>query len=90
MISAEYLENTIIAHVTISNDSDAPFTLKNKSKYDFYNLTDLVRIPAHGKVNIDVRTIEKMRKFKLQFEVLNALTTPQTHPIINIIVRAKQ
>ena len=90
VISAEYLENTIIAHVTISNDSDAPFTLKNKSKYDFYNLTDLVRIPAHGKVNIDVRTIEKMRKFKLQFEVLNALTAPQTHPIINIIVRAKQ
>ena len=63
---------------------------ENKSKYDFYNLTDLVRIPAHGKVNIDVRTIEKMRKYKLQFEVLNALTAPQTHPIVNIIVRAKQ
>ena len=36
--SAEYLENTIIAHITISNNSDAPLTLKNKSKYDFYNL----------------------------------------------------
>ena len=30
VISAEYLENTIIAHVTISNNSDAPFTLKIK------------------------------------------------------------
>ena len=47
-------------------------------------------IPAHGEVNIDVRTIEKLRKFTLQFEVLNGLTAPKTHPVIDIIVRAKQ
>ena len=88
--SAKYFTNTTVAHVTISNNSDAPYTLRNQSKYDFYNLTDLVMIPAHGEVNIDVRTIEKLRKFELQFEVLNALTAPQTHPVINIIIRAKQ
>ena len=88
--SAKYFANTTVAHVTISNNSDAPYTLRNQSKYDFYNLTDLVMIPAHGEVNIDVRTIEKLRKFKLQFEVLNALTAPQTHPVIDIIIRVKQ
>ena len=88
--SAKYFTNTTVAHVTISNNSDAPYTLRNQSKYDFYNLTDLVMIPAHGEVNIDVRTIKKLRKFKLQFEVLNALTAPQTHPVIDIIIRPKQ
>ena len=88
--SAKYFTNTTIAHVTIANNSDAPYTLRNHGEYDFYNLTDLVMIPAHGEVNIDVRTIEKLRKFTLQFEVLNALTAPKTHPVIDIIVRVKQ
>ena len=88
--SAKYFTNTTVAHVTISNSSDAPYTLRNHSEYDFYNLTDLVIIPEHGKTNIDVRTIKKLRKFTLQFEVLNALTAPKTHPVIDIIVRAKQ
>ena len=47
-------------------------------------------IPAHGEVNIDVKTIKKLRKFKLKFEVLNALTAPKTHPVIDIIIRAQQ
>ncbi len=88
--SAKYFSNTTVAHVTISNNSDAPFTLRNQSKYDFYNLTDIITIPPHGDVNIDVRTINKKRKFELQFEVMSALTAPKTHPVISIIVRPKQ
>ena len=88
--SAKYFENTTVAHVTISNSSDAPFTLRNQSKYHFYNLTDLVIVQAHGEVNIDVRTIKKTRKFELEFEVLSALPVPQTHPFTNIIIRVNQ
>ena len=88
--SAKYFANTTVAHVTISNNSDAPYTLRNQSKYDFYNLIDLVMIPPHGEVNIDVRTIEKLRKFELQFEILSALTAPNTHPILNLIVKPQQ
>ena len=32
----------------------------------YYNLTDLVIVPAHREVNIDVRTIKKKRKFELE------------------------
>ena len=88
--SGKYFDNTTVALVIISNSSDAPYTLRNQSKYDFYNLTDLVIVPAHGEVNIDVRTIKKTRKFELEFEVLSALTAPQTHPVINIIIRVNQ
>ena len=47
-------------------------------------------IPAHGEVNSDVRTIKKLRKFTLKFEVLNALTAPKTHPVIDIIIKVKR
>jgi hypothetical protein len=46
-------------------------------------------VPPHGEAIIDVRTIDKKRKFEMQFEVLNALTAPATHPVFRILVRPK-
>ena len=80
----------IVNDTTFFNSSDAPYILRNQSKYDFYNLTDLVIVPAHGEVNIHVRTIKKTRKFELEFEILTALTAPQKHPVKNIIIRVNQ
>jgi len=88
--SANYIQNTTIVHVVLSNNSDAPYTLRNQSSYDFYNTTDLITIPPHGETIVDVRTIDKKRKFEMQFEVLNALTAPATHPVFRIQIRPKQ
>jgi hypothetical protein len=88
--SASYIHNSTIVHVVLANNSDAPYTLRNQSAYDFYNTTDLVMIPPHGEAIIDVRTIDKKRKFEMQFEVLNALSAPATHPVFTILVRPKQ
>ena len=54
--SAHYVSATTIAHVVISNNSDAPYTMRNHSEYDFYNGTNLVVIPPHGSAIVDVRT----------------------------------
>lgn len=88
--SAKYINNTTIVHVVMSNNSDAPYTLRNQSKFDFYNATNLITIPPHGTTIIDVRTMTKKRKFELEFEVLNALVEPDTHPIFRVVVRPKQ
>ena len=88
--SAHYINATTIAHVVISNNSDAPYTMRNQSEYDFYNGTNLITIPPHGSAIVDVRTLTKKRKFELQFEVLNALVMPDTHPLFRIVVRPKQ
>lgn len=88
--SANYINNTTIAHVVLSNNSDAPYILRNKSEFDFYNSTNVINVPPHGSTIIDVRTITKKRKFKLEFEVLNALIKPDTHPIFRLIVKPKQ
>ena len=88
--SANYISNTTIAHVVLSNNSDAPYILRNKSEFDFYNSTNIINVPPHGSTIIDVRTITKKRKFKLEFEVLSALIKPDTHPIFRLIVKPKQ
>ena len=88
--SASYIKNSTVVHVVLVNNSDAPYILRNQSAYDFYNTTDLVMIPPHGEAIIDVRTIDKKRKFEMQFEVLSALSAPATHPVFTILVRPKQ
>ncbi|MBE76446.1 MAG: PHP domain-containing protein [Candidatus Marinimicrobia bacterium] len=85
--SARYIKNTTVAHVVLENKSGAPYILRNQSKYDFYNITDLVTISANSSVVVDVRTIDKKRKFELEFEVINALIEPSKHPVISIIVQ---
>ena len=85
--SAKYIKNTSIAHVVISNDSDAPYTLRNQSEYDFYNSTNLINIPPHSETIIDVRTLEKKRRFSMEFEVLSALIGPDTHPVFRLVVK---
>tara|TARA_Y100001970_G_scaffold290021_1_gene422258 strand:+ start:524 stop:1282 length:759 start_codon:yes stop_codon:yes gene_type:complete len=87
--SAKYINNSTVAHVTIFNNSDAPYILRNQSIYDFYNTTDLVTISPHSSTVVDVRTIDKKRKFKLVFEVINALIEPSKHPVIDLIVEPK-
>ena len=86
--SAQYINNTTVAHVVIENNSGAPYILKNQSKYDFYNITDLVTISPNSSAVVDVRTIDKKRKFNLEFEVINALIEPSKHPVISITVQA--
>tara|TARA_Y100001968_G_scaffold82055_1_gene73093 strand:- start:693 stop:1799 length:1107 start_codon:yes stop_codon:yes gene_type:complete len=88
--SAKYIKNTSIVHMIISNNSDAPYTVRNQSEFDFYNQTNLITIPPHGDAVLDVRTLTKKRKFELKFEILNALIEPDKHPLLRLIVRPEQ
>ena len=87
--SAHYIKNSTVAHVVIFNNSDAPYILRNQSKYDFHNTTDLVTISPNSSTIVDVRTINKKRKFELEFEIINALIAPFKHPVVSIIVKPK-
>ena len=87
---AKYIQNSSVVHVVITNNSDAPYILKNKSEYDFYNTTDLVTISPHSSSIVDVRTLEKKTSFNLQFEVLNAVNAPFEHPTIRFRIRPQK
>ena len=72
----------------MKNHSDAMYTLRNQSACIFHNKTDLIMINPLSTMILDVRTIEK-NKFVLQFEILNALSAPSSHPIVRIQVSPK-
>ena len=90
--SGEYKSDNLINeynNVKLANNSDASYSLRNISRYNFYSDVDVFTINPHGEKILDIKTGEKKRKFSMQFEVLNALTAPATHPVITILIKPK-
>ncbi len=75
--SASYNTRTQILSVSIKNNSDVLFLLKNKSDFTFTNSEDLVEVPAQGTKYLGVKTITRLNLLQLDFEVLNALQAPK-------------
>ena len=84
-----YIKKSTVVNLKIKNKSGIPFTIRNVGKYSFYSDTNIFTIEPNGEKIIDVKTKEKLRKFDLQFEVINAFTAPKTHPVIKLSVRSK-
>jgi hypothetical protein len=84
---AFYSEDRDVAEVILKNHSDARFELKNTGKFNFHERTDLVTVQPHSSVTLIVKTVERLRSFKLAFEVMNALTQPRTHPTLTLSVQ---
>lgn len=78
--SASYTPDTTILEVTFRNVSDATFQLKNLSSYTFAEDDDYLVIPQHSETMIPVNVIERFSSVELEFEVLNAIVAPKTHP----------
>tara|TARA_B100000029_G_scaffold144285_1_gene139507 strand:- start:440 stop:1549 length:1110 start_codon:yes stop_codon:yes gene_type:complete len=87
--SAKYKIDEKIINIVITNNSDANYILRNQSNFDFYNSTNLISIPPHGYTVIDVIVMKKRRKINLEFEVLNCLIAPNTHPVFRLVVKPK-
>jgi len=75
--SASYPEGWEVLIVKLSNQSDANFQLKNLSDYTFYSNTDFVEIPAHGSIELYIKSAIRITQLELEFEVLNALVAPK-------------
>jgi|MDSX01.1.fsa_nt_gb 3',5'-nucleoside bisphosphate phosphatase len=76
-----------LAYVEIKNNSDAKFILKNTGNYSFFMDIDVIEIPPHETVELEVITRERLKKFNLEFEVLNAIFAPRKHPTIIMEVK---
>ena len=76
-----------LAYVTIKNNSDAKFILKNISDFSFFMDIDVIEIPSNGTIELEVITRARLKKFNLEFEVLNAIFAPRQHPTITMEVQ---
>ncbi len=86
---AQYVEKSIVLSITIKNNSDIDFILKNKSKYTFHNYSDIISIKANGTTTINIKTIEKLAVANLTFDVLNTIISPKINAEITLKIDVK-
>lgn len=84
--SLSYRGNTSILRVEISNNSSSDMTLKNLSAYNFSRSDDYIFIPKNEKKTIMVKTLEAIKAVELKFEILNSITAPKKHAIIEATI----
>ena len=81
-----YLGDTDVLTVTIENTSDAAYLLDNRSDFTFHRDADLVTLAPQGVTIVEVKTGGRRDDVSLDFEVLNAITAPDTHPELTLDV----
>jgi hypothetical protein len=89
-IMESYSGKSTVVSVFIENTSDADFILENLKDYTFYDHADVVTVKSHTITMIQVKTLKELKTFNLRFKVLNALTAPNTHPLISLNVYTTQ
>lgn len=82
-----YAQNRQVANVTLHNNSDVAYLLKNLSDFNFHGDSDVITAPAQGSLTIEVKTLKQLTSFDLKFEVLNAVIAPEKHLEITIAVK---
>lgn len=82
LTASRYLPKTTVLELTITNDSDADFILRNASPYRLHLHADVLQAKAHQQLKILVKPIERLPRVVVAFEVLNAVTAPGVHPTI--------
>ena len=72
--------------MTLRNTTDAAFRLRHTSTgtQSLHHRANLVDIDAHGTTGLTVKPAEITGEVVLEFEVLNALTAPNTHPHVTL------
>ena len=62
--------------ITIRNTSDAPFTLRQRSKVKLTGAASLLTIAPNGETDVTVTVDDPSAPLELEFDVLNALVAP--------------
>lgn len=83
---AKYPKDITVLDVTISNNSDVEFILQNRGEFRFHANSDVLTLKPHSSTKLMVKTGKALAATSLKFEVLNAVTAPNTHPEIELKV----
>ena len=84
-----YEGESLVTVVSLENNSDVEFILRNNSNFTLHRNADIVIVKPNEVTNIEVKTVEKMSKFNINFEVLNVVTSPNEHPEVSFDIIIK-
>ena len=79
---ATYQGPSAVATVSMKNLSDADYVLHNQGEFTFHADGDVLILPAHSEITLEVKTLQQRAEFELVFEVQNAITAPDVHPVV--------
>lgn len=71
--------------IRLSNMSDAAFDLRVTSGHRFNGPPSTMRVEPHSDLDLAISG-ETRSSFEMAFEVLNAITAPETHPTLRLAV----
>jgi len=81
--SAKYKDNTDVLTVVMENKTNAEFILQNRTGFTFQNSHDIVTVKPGDKIEIEIKTMQRVNNVKLSFEILSAVKAPNSHPLVS-------
>jgi len=89
-VMESYTGKSTVVSISLENISDSDYILENQTDFTFYDNTDVVMLKANAVTTIQVKPLKALKTFTLRFKVLNAVTAPKKHPLINVNVYTVQ
>lgn len=87
--SGVYKDNTDVLTVVIENKTNAEFILQNRTGFTFQNSPDVISIKPGDKNFIEIKTKQRLKKLKLDFETISAVNAPNVHPVVSWEIQAE-
>lgn len=78
---------SLVQNILIENHSDADYILENLSEFTLHDQAGVFIVKAHGVKKIIVKTLTPLENFSLQFRVLNAFISTDSHPEISLSIQ---
>ena len=75
---AYYDDDKSVLHVELKNRSSSTLVLQNRGEWSFQNRAHIVSLPEHSSLELQIKTLEQKSRAVLGFDVLNAMTAPDT------------
>ncbi len=85
---AHYDDDENVLQLELSNNSSSNLVLENKGALTFHNRARIVSIPEHSTLELQVKTLEQKQRVTLEFDVLNAMTAPESFAPVEIAIDA--
>ncbi len=86
VLGAQFRSGTSVLDVTLNNLSDAKFILHNKSDFTFHEDANLLEVMPQTDTELALKTAGQDGPYAVTFRVLNAVTAPNTHPEITLLI----
>ncbi|MGF1607004.1 MAG: Sb-PDE family phosphodiesterase [Rhodothalassiaceae bacterium] len=75
---------TTVLNATIHNDSPADFLLRRVGDTSFATHGDVIAVPAHGSVDLEIKDVAVREALTLKLQVLNSYIAPSEHLVIDL------